>query len=182
MNNLFNFNLKRIWLLIGILSLILPIFMPSTTNPRDFFENAIGTLTVTMFILTFPCSLFGLIILFFAKALLDVNPNSIESLYLNLFILFVMGLVQWFWLAPRLMRNEPAFQILNLRNSNGEIQFSETGSLNDAKFHQLQEFSPLERVFQESDSEQYVSNTRTRSALRKLFTAKTRRRREIQKR
>lgn len=152
MKDNFNLSLKRMWLAISAFSLILPVFMPSSANPEHFFENVIGMVTVILFILSFPASLLGLLVLFFAKIFLDVNLNSIEGLYLNLFVLFALGLVQWFWIVPRLMRNDSGFQRLNLPGTKSEMQMSEANSADEAKFRAFQEQSPLERVFQEKDS------------------------------
>ena len=145
-------SLSRIWLLISAFALILPIFMPSSANPQNFLENVIGTVTVTMFILSFPSSLFGLPVLFFAKLMFDVNPNSIEGMYLNLFLLFVLGLVQWFWIVPRLARSESRFQMLNLVGVNSEAQFLEAKPINNIPFDDEGK-TPLERVLRDKDSE-----------------------------
>src|SRR5689334_22979721 len=107
MREKFKLSLSGLWLLVSIFSLLLPVFMPSSANASNFAENAIGTASVSMFILSFPSSLFGLPVMFFAKIVLDVNPTSIEGMYLNLFLLFVFGLVQWFWIVPRVLRSEP---------------------------------------------------------------------------
>lgn len=91
--------------------------------------------------------------MFFAAFALGVNPNSIEGLYLNLFLLFVLGLVQWFWIVPRVLRNDPRLQMLNLPGGKSEMQFLETHPINSANFCDSQGQTRLERVFQEKDSE-----------------------------
>jgi hypothetical protein len=153
MKEYFSLSLIKVWLLISIFSLGLPIFMPSSANPQYFFENVIGAATVIMFILSFPSSFFGLPVLFFAGLVMNINLNSIEGLYLNLVILFALGLVQWFWIVPRLLQTESPFQMLNLRGGNAEIKFSEAKAINDAQPFDLQGRTPLERVFQEKDCE-----------------------------
>lgn len=145
-------NLKHVWLLISVFSLLLPVFMPSSANTQNFLENVIGTMTVTMFILSFPSSLFGLPVMLFARALFGVNPNSIEGLYLNLFLLFAFGFVQWFWIVPRLLRGEQHIQILNLIGLKTNAPLSEANTTKQVRPEKSQWTTPLERVFQEKDS------------------------------
>ncbi|HVE56769.1 MAG TPA: hypothetical protein VNB22_08070 [Pyrinomonadaceae bacterium] len=145
-------SLSGLWLLVSVFSLLLPVFMPSSANASNFAENAIGTASVSMFILSFPSSLFGLPAMYFAGIVLDVNPNSIEGMYLNLFLLFVFGLVQWFWIVPRVLRNEPRFQMLNLFGAKSEIQLLEAKAANNIPFCDSDGRTPIERVFQEKDT------------------------------
>jgi len=152
MKEKFKLSLSGLWLLVSIFSLLLPVFMPSSANASNFAENALGTASVSMFILSFPSSLFGLPAMFFAGAVLDVNPNSIEGMYLNLFLLFVFGLVQWFWIVPRILRNEPRFQMLNLFGAKSEIQLLEAKAANNIPFCDSDGRTPLERVFEEKDT------------------------------
>jgi ABC-type uncharacterized transport system permease subunit len=120
----FKLSIWQFWLLVSVFSLLLPVFMPSYPNPRNLLANVVGTVTITMFILSFPSSLFGLPVLLFAQIALDVNPDTIQGMYLNLFLLFVLGSVQWLWIVPRLLRNEPRLQILNLLGVKSEPLFS----------------------------------------------------------
>lgn len=145
-------NLSRIWLAISSLALVLPIFMPSSADPRNFYENVIGTVTVTMFILSFPASLFGLLVLFFAGFVLNVNLNSMEGMYLNLFLLFVLGFVQWFWIFPRIAQSETVLQTLNLPNAKSETHFAEANFNGSIPFCDDEGRTPIERVFHEKDS------------------------------
>lgn len=154
MNERFKLSLWQIWLLISVVSLLLPIFLPSSANPQNFLENIIGTVTVTMFILSFPSSLFGLPLMFFAQVALDVNPNTMQGMYLNLFLLFVLGSVQWFWILPRVLRNEPRFQMLNLLGGKSEPQLSAVKfDGNNIEFCDSQGRTPVERIIHEKDSE-----------------------------
>ena len=143
---------SQIWMLITAAALILPVFLPSSADPNNFLENVIGTVTVTMFILSFPISLFGLPLMFFASYVLGVNPNTIDGMYLNVFLLCVLGYVQWFWILPRVLRNEPQFQMLNLFGGNPEMQFLEAKAINNIPFD-ADGRTPLERVLQNKDSE-----------------------------
>ena len=152
MKEKFKLSLSGLWLLVSVFSMLLPVFMPSSVNASNFVENAIGTASVTMFILSFPASLFGLPAMFFARIALDVNPNSIEGMYLNLFLLFVFGLVQWFWIVPRVWRNEPRLNMLNLFGEKSDIQFLEAKAANNIPFCDSDGRTPLERVFQEKET------------------------------
>lgn len=145
-------SLSRIWLLISAFAFILPIFMPSSANPQIFLENVIGTVTVMMFILSFPASLFGLPLLYFVRLVFEINQNSMEAMYLNLFLLFVLGVAQWFWIVPRLARNESRFQMLNLIGVNSEAQFLEAKPANNIPFD-AEGQTPLEKVLRDRDSE-----------------------------
>ena len=153
MKEKFKLSLSGLWLLVSVFSMLLPVFMPSSVNASNFVENAIGTASVTMFILSFPASLFGLPAMFFARIALDVNPNSMEGMYLNLFLLFVFGLVQWFWIVPRVWRNEPRLSMLNLFGEKSEIQLLEAKAANNIPFCDSDGRTPLERVFQEKDKQ-----------------------------
>ncbi len=153
MKEKFKLSLSGIWLLAALFSIILPILLPSSyETPHNFVENVIGTATASMFILSFPLSLFGLPAMFFASYALGVNPNSMEGMYLNLFLLLVFGLVQWFWIVPRLLRNEPRFQMLNLLDKKSEAQLPSADMTNNIPFFDSAGRTPMERVFQEKDS------------------------------
>ncbi len=100
------FRLSSMWLFVSIFTIILPVFIPSYSsfNPAT---NAIGVATAAMFILSFPSSLFGLVAMMFIDIILGMNPNSIGGLYVNLLVMFTLGLVQWFWIVPRIWRRDP---------------------------------------------------------------------------
>ena len=110
----FKLSLKQIWLAAGIFSLILPVFLPSEADSSNVFLNIVGVVNIVMFILSFPCSLFGLPVVFFAWYALGMNPNSIEGAYLNTILFFVLGAVQWFWIARFWSPTEPILQKINI--------------------------------------------------------------------
>src|SRR5262245_52216157 len=107
MSERFRLSLGQIWVLISSFCLLLPVFMPSSADPKHFFENVFGTVTVTMFILSFPLSLFGLPVMFMTAGVLGVDARSVEGMYLNLTMMFVFGVIQWFWIVPRFFAKEP---------------------------------------------------------------------------
>ena len=116
MNERFKITLSGMWLFVCVFTLLIPVFLPSFANSANPAANAVGTATASMFILTFPSSLFGMPLLIFVSAMLGVDPNSIEGMYLNLFVMFVLGLVQWFWIVPRIWGNSAKVQVLDLPN------------------------------------------------------------------
>jgi hypothetical protein len=101
------------WLFISVFTILLPVFIPSasSSNPAT---NAIGVATAAMFILSFPSSLFGLVAMMFVNIIFSMNVNSIEGLYVNLLVMFTLGLVQWFWIVPRIWNRDPAFQTVEI--------------------------------------------------------------------
>lgn len=110
----YKISLKQIWLAVGIFSLILPVFLPSEAGANNVFLNVVGVVNILMFVLSLPCSVFGLPVVFLAWYELGMNPNSIEGAYLNTILFFVLGFVQWFWLARFWSPTEPVLQGLDL--------------------------------------------------------------------
>jgi hypothetical protein len=55
-----------------------------------------------MFLLSFPGGLLSLLFSPLIDYILGIDPNSLQAMYLNLKLMFVFGLAQWFWLVPRL--------------------------------------------------------------------------------
>ena len=152
MKEQFKLNLSRIWLLTSIVTLILPVFLPSSPHPQNILQNVIGTTTVTMFILSFPSSLFGIPILLFAQIGLGVDPNTIGGMYLNLFLMFILGLVQWFWIVPRLWHGKQDLSILLPDGQKTNLLLSEIRSRDDYGFFDDKERTPLERVLSDDDT------------------------------
>ena len=150
MTERFKLSLSGMWLLVSLFALIFPIFVPSFPGATGL-ANPIGTATVTMFVLSFPSSLFGIPLLFMTDLALGLDPNSIKGMYVNLLILFVLGLVQWFWIVPRVLRSESTGQALDL------LPTLITGALPErtidmsAEFFDVKETTPLERVLRDED-------------------------------
>lgn len=114
MTDRFKISLTGMWLIVSSVCLVLPVFLPSAASSANPTANVIGTATATMFILSFPSSLFGIPLLIVVDYALGVDPNSIQGMYVNLLLLFVLGLVQWFWIVPRVWRREPEIQALEI--------------------------------------------------------------------
>lgn len=149
MSEYLRLNLRAVWLTVALLSIALPVFIPSTINSPSFLGNVIGTATATMFILSFPSSLFALPVLLFAQAVLGYDPKTIGGMYVNLCILFVVGFVQWFWIVPRLFQREPKFQTLNLPRKASEILPAGTENAGVSAFYDRRDRTPLERVIED---------------------------------
>jgi len=152
MKEQFKLNLSPIWLLISAVALTLPVFLPSSVNPQYFFQDIIGTVTTTMYILSFPAGLLALPTMLLAELFLGVNPNTIGGMYINVFLLCVLGYVQWFWIVPRIWRNEPRLNTLDLFGEKSEIQLLQAKAANNIPFCDSDGRTPLERVFQEKDT------------------------------
>jgi hypothetical protein len=152
MSEYLKLNLARIWLLVGSISLILPVFLPSSPYPQNFLQNIIGTTTVTMFILSFPSSLFGIPLMFVVQAALGVDANTIGGMYLNLFLMFVLGLVQWFWIVPRLVQRNKDVQTLELDKDAARIPLISEKIVIDPEFFDSKSRTPIERVISDDDA------------------------------
>lgn len=144
-------SLSSMWLFVSLSALIFPIFVPSFPSAPGLTANPIGTATVTMFLLSFPSSLFGIPLLFMTDLVLGLDPNSIKGMYVNLLMLFVLGLVQWFWIVPRVLRSEPAVQALDLLPTLRVDALPERTIDMSAEFFDAKETTPLERVLRDSD-------------------------------
>jgi hypothetical protein len=151
MTERFKVSLSGMWLLVSLFSLLLSIFLPSNAFSGNPAANVIGTATATMFILSFPSSLFGIPLLVVVDYALGVDPNSIQGMYLNLFILFVLGLVQWFWIVPRVWRNDPDVQVLGLPVSCSSGRLAEAPAVADYDAFASRERTPVERLINEDD-------------------------------
>jgi len=142
-------NLKLMWLMVSSLCLVLPVFLPSNPYPQSFSENPLGTATITMFVLSFPSSLFALPAMLFVNISFGFGPDSVAGMYLNILVLFALGYVQWFWIVPRFFRKgSKDLQILELnpgRSALGEARLEV-----DFRFFDSNSRSPLERVIDES--------------------------------
>lgn len=138
------------WLLLSLVSLILPVYLPTAANPQNIVQNAIGMATFTMYVLAFPIGLFGIPLLYISQIVLSVDPNSIGGKYLNLFLVFLLGVIQWFWIVPKLYRKQAKFEVFELPGQ-PEMQLNEPLSAAGFDFFDAGSGTPLERVFQEKD-------------------------------
>jgi len=146
MNTYLKQNLRAMWLMTAALSLVLPIFLPSSAHSSGIMSNVIGSATVTMFILSFPASLLGLPVVFFGDGMFEFEQASIGGMYLNLWIFFLLGVLQWFVIVPRVWRGNRNVQELGLPKTESEILLTEASVSNMADFCRRDPRTPLERV------------------------------------
>lgn len=141
-------SLSGMWLVASLFSLVLPVFLPSTADAPWLVSNSVGAATAAMFLLSFPTSLFGLPLLLFANSVLGARLDSMEGLYVNLLLLFTLGLAQWFWIIPKLSRKDPYLQVIAVPDPEPVAEIRET-LVADAFFSDGTERTPLERVIDE---------------------------------
>jgi len=89
------------WLAANFFLLALPVFLPS--YPYSLV-TPIGISTAAMFTLSFPASVFALVLSPVAELILGIDAHSIGGLYFNLSMIFLLGAVQWFSIVPRIWR------------------------------------------------------------------------------
>ena len=106
--------LSSVWMATAVISLILPVFLPSYPDSRYQMQNVIGATMITMFALSFPSSLLALPLLLFAQIALGLDPNTISGMYFIVVSFFVIGLAQWFFIVPWVMRTGSDVEILGL--------------------------------------------------------------------
>lgn len=143
MTERFKLSLSGMWLLVSFFALILPIFLPSYADASNLTANSIGASTATMFVLSFPSSLFGLPLMFIANYVLGVEPNSMQGMYVNLLMLFVLGLVQWFWIVPRVWSHDADLQTIELPLGGSLLTRTESRELDDFEFFASKGQTPL---------------------------------------
>ena len=145
---MYKISFKMIWLIVSLHMLVLPVFLPSSSNPETIFENIIGMAGVTMFILSFPMSLLGVPVGFFTSRALGLDPASIGGMYISLLALFAMGFIQWFLIAPRLLKDKSLFQNLKLPGTKPEVLLAEAKFADRVDLYDTKGRTPLERVIQ----------------------------------
>jgi hypothetical protein len=147
----FKLNLSPFWLLISVIALTLPVFLPSFSNPKHFYQDVIGTVTLVMNVLSFPFGLLALPVTYLAELFLNVNPNTIGGKYINVFLLCLLGYVQWFWIVPKLLQRESRFKVQNLFDVKPDLKLSTT-AIDNADFCDSQSQMPVERIINEKNS------------------------------
>jgi hypothetical protein len=130
-------------MLASVACMFLPIFIPSPRGAAGVFQSVIDMAMMTMYLISFPMSLLGVPLLYVVQILLGIDPNTIGGKYLNVFTVFLLGAVQWFWLVPRLLTRRREEQILvsaqrteNLPPAPADVMF----------FFGREQRTPLERV------------------------------------
>ena len=106
-------NIKYIWLAVGLSALIAMIFLWFGFD-SERLQYGVLALNAVMFLLSAPCSLFFIPVAAAAGFYLEINALSTGGIYLNTVFLFVLGFMQWFWIARFWSPSEPPFQRLDL--------------------------------------------------------------------
>lgn len=119
MKKRFKLSLRTIWLVIGILSMVL-LFLPLTGDAQIYVKNTLLALNALMLLLSVPCSLFAVPVMFAAFYYLDMYPTSKQGVTLSTILLFLIGLMQWFWISRFWSPTEPPLQMLGLPGTNSE--------------------------------------------------------------
>lgn len=140
--------LKLPWLVVSFICLIAPVFLPTSRYPSDFLDDPMGTATGIMFVLSFPLCILAVPIILFMEFSLGIRSGSIQGAYLNLLFLFAFGLVQWFWIVPRLLqkKNRSGLQILDLHAHKPAAALGEAHLSTDFPFFDSNSRTPVERV------------------------------------
>jgi hypothetical protein len=106
-------NLKYVWLFVAVLSVISTGFLWFGYESESL-RNAICVLNALALALSLPCSLFAALVVWLANRYLGIEPFSSEGIYLSTVFLFVVGSMQWFWIARFWSPTEAVYQNLNL--------------------------------------------------------------------
>ena len=82
--------LGAVWMTTAVISLILPVFLPSYPSLTSHHGmNVIEAATVTMFLLSFPSSLLGLPLVLFSQLSLGIDPSVISGKYFMVVAFFL---------------------------------------------------------------------------------------------
>jgi hypothetical protein len=146
MNERFRWSLGGTWVLAGSLCLAVPVFLPSFPNPPNIFYDPIGAATATMTVLSFPAGMLSIPFMFAAGKFFGIDASTIGGMYLNLQVLFALGLVQWFLVAPRILGRRAA---ASTEETGAEIPRSlpESRYPSDEDLTGGQTKTPVERLF-----------------------------------
>jgi hypothetical protein len=102
-----------LWLVCGVFSLVLMLFVLFGFE-SNILQNTILALNGLMFILSVPLSLFFVPVAAAANHYLEINALSTDGIYHNTVFLFVLGFMQWFWIARFWYPTESVYQKLDL--------------------------------------------------------------------
>lgn len=135
--------LKYLWLLINLLMLILPVFLPSYSS-GTFDNSVINFCSAGMFLLSFPLSLFSPLLMETLRISFGFQTYSMGGAYLQLISFFVFGSIQWFWLIPKLRTKKVNIQRVFPKTRLQRVNIQAFDALGQ---------TPFERVVNEKESE-----------------------------
>lgn len=138
-------NLAGMWMVVGLASVILPVLLPSGAG-RGVIGYPIVLATVSMFVLSFPSSLAAIPLTYLITVAFGIFSTPIAGIYLNIWLLFLLGLVQWFWLVPRLLGKNSSLQQLDLVEPPDAVRLPHHDDEILPDWLDIQGATPLERV------------------------------------
>jgi hypothetical protein len=141
----YKWGLAGIWLAIGLLSVTVPVFVPSYPGQ---IVNPIEAATTTMFVLSFPSSLFAVPAGYLASLALGIDPGTIGGRYVNILAFFAFGLLQWFWIVPWLRDRKFQMRVAELP-ADGPLSLNDPVPADPSDFVDADSKTPLERVIDE---------------------------------
>lgn len=138
-------SLKSLWLFVSVTTLLAPVFIPSAPG-----SNVLGYATVVMVLLSFPSSLFAAPLMIFVSIALGIHAHTVEGTYLNLVMLFALGLAQWYWIVPKVWGTASQVQTLGLA-ANGPTTALPT-PISEGLFHpfDVEGRTPVERLIRDN--------------------------------
>jgi hypothetical protein len=114
MQNPFQPNLRKPWLLLCVTALMTYAILPVTHAPRFNPYAASNLLEVLMFLLAFPLGDLALLT-FDSQSFFESYSSGIGERFVRWGLALLVGYVQWFHLVPALLaRRRPAVTTLNL--------------------------------------------------------------------
>lgn len=109
----FRSNIKYIWLALAAPALVLTALLRFGFESDNLLYSVLA-LNALMCLLSVPCSLFFIPVATAAGYCLEIGTFSATGAYLNTVFLFVLGFMQWFWIARFWSPAGPPFQKLDL--------------------------------------------------------------------
>jgi len=108
------YKLKQIWLAVAVISLILLGFHWFGYDSRNL-EISILVLNAIGFVLSLPCSFFVVPVITASFIYLGIFPASSDGVYLNTIFIFVVGMMQWFFVSKYWTAEGNPMQTLGLK-------------------------------------------------------------------
>lgn len=108
------YKIKQIWLAVGVISMILLGFHWFGYDSRNM-EISILVLNAVGFALALPCSIFIVPVAVASSIYLGIQPTAMEGVYLNTIFIFVIGMMQWFFISRFWSSDGIPFQKLDLK-------------------------------------------------------------------
>jgi len=100
MNNYWGTLLQRLWILVSLISLLLPLVLSAFPITSELFTSFMVFTIGAVFVLSFPTSICALPFLALFKLILEMNADTMFTAYFYLGLLNLIGYVQWFRVMP----------------------------------------------------------------------------------